>query len=143
MKRWQRGDGFGDTARTIARYAIPTALAGAEKFGDELLNRLDKGEDFKSGAKAAIGPALSAALERTAEVWRKRHSDKTDAESEEKQEGSGRKRHRKSKGKKAEGKKSHKGVYKGAGYFKSRKQSGRGKKTKKTKKCKATSACNF
>ena len=63
-RRWQGGDGFGESVRSALRYIIPAVAGGAEKFGTEMLDRTEKGEKFGDAARHAIFPALMAAKDR-------------------------------------------------------------------------------
>ncbi len=66
-RRWQRGDGFGDILRGVARFMLPVVLRGAATFAGETLDANERGESLGSAAKNALKPALQAAVQAVAE----------------------------------------------------------------------------
>jgi hypothetical protein len=83
-RRWQCGDGYGDSVRSALRYIIPAVASGAEKYGMEILDRTEKGEKVGRAAKQAIFPALMAVKDRAVQRWK-----------EKRQKGTGQRKHRK------------------------------------------------
>lgn len=66
-RRWQRGDGFGDILRGIARFMLPVVVKGATAFAGEALDASERGASLGEAAKGALKPALQAAVQAVAE----------------------------------------------------------------------------